>query len=454
MNRSLLVFLSAFGAMSASVHLSPVLAQGVRAPDEVLKWNEIVVNAVRRDKTPPPLAARNMAIVHGAMYDALNGIFQTHAVYRVPIKPPPVASPRAAAASAAHRVLISLYPGQKQTFDAALRESVAGIRDARAEREGVQLGIFVADRFLEWRSGDATVARADSYSEPDSGLWRPTPPQFQKAALPQWGRVTPFAIRDMKQFRSEPPPRLSSPEYAQCFNDTKALGAIDSPVRTNDQTEIAYFWADGPGTATPPGHWNEIARAVALDRGNTLAENARLFALLNISMADAAICCWECKFMFKFWRPITGIRSANDDDNPDTTMDSRWTPLLETPPFPAYTSGHSSFSGAAAAVLADFFGTDNIRFTATSDALAGVERSYSSFSEAAEEAGRSRIYGGIHWNCDNAEGLAAGRSLGGYVCRRLLLDDRSARRASQADPVLGKFTISSRIPEVIASKRR
>jgi PAP2 superfamily len=138
-------------------------------------------------------------------------------------------------------------------------------------------------------------------------------------------------------------------------------------------------------------------------------------------MADAAICCWDCKFKHNFWRPITAIRNAGDTGNPDTEADPNWTPLLETPPFPAFTSGHSSFSGTAAAVLADYFGTDDVSFTATSDGLPGVERTYTSFSEAANEAGRSRIYGGIHWECDNADGLAMGRSLGAYVCRKLLL---------------------------------
>jgi PAP2 superfamily len=407
-------------------------------PDEVLKWNEIAINAVRRDSTPPPLAARNLAILHGSIYDSVNAILRTHTVYRVSVAAPRRASPRVAAAASAHRVLVNLYPLQKQAFDQALRESLAYTQDGRSATDAIQIGRFVADQFLEWRSRDTNVPSAPNDSSPalETGLWRPTPPQFHKAALPKWGQVATFAVVDREQFRTEPPPALSSADYARFFNETKSLGAIDSQVRTDDQTEIAHFWADGANTCTPPGHWNEIARTVALDQANTLGQNARLFALLNISLADAAICCWECKFMFQFWRPITAIRNANDDNNADTALDADWTPLLETPPFPAYTSGHSSFSGAGSTVLAEFFG-DNIPFQATSDALPGVKRSYSSFSEAAEEAGRSRIYGGIHWECDNSQGLAMGRSLGKYVYRTFLLDNRTARASHAPEEPVG-----------------
>jgi hypothetical protein len=429
MNRAALVLLSAFGLVGLSSSFSVAVGHSVDAPDEVLKWNAIAIDAVRHNSTPPPLVARNMAILHGAMYDAVNATFRTHTVYRVSIKPPPLSSPSAAAAAAAHRVLRDLYPGQVKTFDAALRHSLIQVPDRRAQEAGVQLGSFVAARFLVWRRPDEVVAGDGTYRS-DDGLWLPTPPQFQKALLPQWGRVTPFAVQNPKEFRSGSPPGLSTPEYARCFDETKALGAIASTVRTEDQTEIAHFWEDGPKTCTPPGHWNEIARTVALGRGNTLEENARLFALLNISMADAAICCWDCKFMYKYWRPVTGIRNAGDDDNPDTVPDPNWTPLLETPPFPAYTSGHSSFSGAAAAVLTAFFGTDHIQFTATSDALPGVQRTYASFSEAANDAGLSRIYGGIHWACDNVEGLAMGQAVGAYVSRNFMRHSSTAQTSA------------------------
>ena len=222
------------------------------------------------------------------------------------------------------------------------------------------------------------------------------------------------------EFTPKDPPRLTDAEYTTAFHEVKELGAANSKTRTRDQTEIARFWADGAGTCTPPGHWNQIAQTVARKKHTNLVENARLFALLNIALADAGILCWDCKYKLGFWRPVTGIHHADQDGNPNTQADAAWKPLLDTPPFPSYTSGHSTFSGAAAAVLADVFG-DNISFQTTSDGLPGVTRSFKSFWAAAEEAGQSRIYGGIHWQFDNTEGLALGKTLARLVCRDYLV---------------------------------
>src|SRR5262249_35363339 len=197
-------------------------------------------------------------------------------------------------------------------------------------------------------------------------------------------------------------PELDSIEYAASYLEVKQLGSVRSTMRTAEQTEIARFWADDEGTVTPPGHWNRIAQTVAAERGTSMAENARLFALLNFALADAGMGCWDCKYKFNVWRPVHAIREVDSDERD-------WTPLLTTPPFPSYTSGHSTFSAAAATVLAGFFRTNEVRFTSTSDGLPDVTRSYSRFSAAADEAGRSRIYGGIHWEFDNRAGLACGR---------------------------------------------
>jgi membrane-associated phospholipid phosphatase len=223
------------------------------------------------------------------------------------------------------------------------------------------------------------------------------------------------------QFPPADPPPLTSREYAAGFNEVKALGGRDSAARTADQTVIAWFWNDAEGTATPVGHWNRIAQVVARDRGLGLADNARLFALLNITLADAGILCWECKFRYSYWRPVTAIREADRDGNPATDPDPTWISLLTTPNFPSYTSGHSSFSGAAATALALFFGTDEVRFRVGSDGLPGVVRGFPGFWAAAEEAGRSRIYGGIHYDFDNREGLASGNALAAYVAGNFLL---------------------------------
>jgi membrane-associated phospholipid phosphatase len=236
--------------------------------------------------------------------------------------------------------------------------------------------------------------------------------------LPEWGYVAPFAIRKGTQYQPPGPPALSSAAYAQALNEVKALGGKDSRARTEDQTQIAHFWADLAGTSTPPGHWNLIAQEIARQRGTSLAENARLFALLNVCLADAGILCWVIKFTYDYWRPITAIQRADVDDNPSTEPDPNWQPLLETPPFPSYTSGHSTFSGAGAAALASFFGTDTIPFASTSEGLPGVRRSFPGFWAAAQEAGMSRIYGGIHYQFDNTDGLAVGRALALYVARQ------------------------------------
>jgi hypothetical protein len=403
-----------------------------RKPDMVLKWNRVVLHAVLADRTSPPLAARNLAMVHVAVYDAVNAIERTHEVYRVPAAPAAGTSAEAAVAAAAHHVLVAVYPRQQAALDAALRDALAEVPPGAGREDGVDLGRFVAAKVLAWRADDGADRPGAYTSQPGPGRWRPTPTQFRAALRPDWGLVTPFAIRKGTQLRPAGPPALSSAAFAAAFREVKRLGGKDSAARTPDQTQIAFFWADGDGTVTPPGHWNIIAQTVALDRGTTLAESARLFALLNISLADAGVLCWVIKFTYEFWRPVTAINEADPDGDPATAGDPAWRPLLETPPFPAYVSGHSTFSGAAAAVLASFFGTDDVTFKATSEGTPGVTRTYRTFSEAAEEAGQSRIYGGIHWQFDNVDGLAVGRHLGRYVCRGFLLPRAGGVGATQS----------------------
>jgi hypothetical protein len=198
------------------------------------------------------------------------------------------------------------------------------------------------------------------------------------------------------------------------------LGGMVSAARTEDQTQIARFWADGAGTETPPGHWNHIAQDVGAALGNSLEENARLFALLNIAMADAAICAWDAKYHYHNWRPVTAIRNAHLDGNSATEPDGAWTSLIGTPPFPDYVSGHSTFSAAAATVLTLFYGTDGVAFTTGSDFLPGVLRSFGSFSEAAAEAAMSRVYGGIHFRFASDHGLTGGLKIGEWTVNNYL----------------------------------
>jgi len=241
--------------------------------------------------------------------------------------------------------------------------------------------------------------------------------------MPQFATVEPFAIQSPDQFRAAPPPSITSDAFNRAFDEVKAIGAAGSTTRTAEQTEIARYWVGPAGTVLPPGQWNRIARTVATARGNSMPENARLFALLNIGMADAQISCWDTKYTYNFVRPITAIRNAANDGNPDTAADPAWTPLVTTPAHPSYTSGHSTVSAAAATILGTFFG-DSIAFEDTAELSAGgatVTRSFDGFWEAAEEAAASRLYAGIHWSFDNEVGLEAGRSVGRFVSEGLLL---------------------------------
>ena len=386
-------------------------ATSVRA-DVITDWNTATLNAIRQRRTAPPVASRALAILHLSMYEAVNGIARTHEPYRVPSAPPASASVVAAASAAAHDVLVALFPADAATFNTLHGSTLAGVKDGPQKSVGIHWGQQVAAEYIAWRSADGADATAAPPAGSGPGAWIPTLPLFANDALPHWGSVWPFVMMHGLQFRPLGPPALISGDWADQYNDVKALGSATSTTRTAEQTQIALFWADGAGTETPPGHWNSIAQDVGRALGNTMEQNARLFALLNIAVADAAICAWDAKYSFNFWRPVTAIRNGDSDGNPATDADPSWTPLLATPPFPDYVSGHSTFSGAAATVLARFYGTDNIAFTTGSDFLPGVSRSFLSFSAAAAEAAASRLYGGIHYRAANEDGLQAGIQIG------------------------------------------
>ncbi len=420
---------------------------GAARADVVLDWNEVLLDAIRVDKTPPPKAARAMACVNVSIFDAVNGILGGFTPYHVTDPAPAGASPEAAAIAAAHRGLVALYPAQQATFDAAKAASLAAIPDGPAKTAGIAWGEQVADAILELRADDHSGA-IDPWESPlGGGWWLATPPAFAPPLLPNWPRVTPWAMASTTEFRPAAPPAPNDAEYAAAFREVKRLGRVNSPSRTADQTQIALFWADGGGTETPPGHWITIAGGISRDRGLSLAENARLFALLSITVADAAIVSWDVKYAYNNWRPVTGIQHADQDGNPDTDADASWLPLIATPPFPSYSSGHSTFSGSSSRLLAHFFGTDDIAFSTVSDGLPGVTRSFTSFSQAAEEAGQSRIYGGIHWQFDNTAGLESGRSLADHVFFNFLTPAATASTCSPGPATLclngGRFKVEA-----------
>ena len=402
------------------------------AIDPVIEWNDVLIAALRVDTTlpGPGWSSRNAAIMHAAIFDAVNAIDGTHEPYLVAASAPRKTPLTAAVAAAGWRTLSSLYPQQHSTFDAALTTSLARVADGPREDAAVALGVAVADEILAARENDGADAIIPFTPGSEPGDWQPTAPDFTPAWGPGWGYVKPFALESGDQFRPPPVPAMTSDEYTAAFSEVKLIGARNSTVRTAEQTEIGIFWGyDRAGMGTPPALYNRLVQTIAKQKHNSVAENARLFALANIAMADAGITAWDCKFLEDFWRPVTAIHQADNDGNPLTIADPTWEPLgapgggvVEnfTPPFPAYVSGHATFGAAVCEVLKDFYHHDTMRFTLTSDELPGVTRSFRSFSEAAAENGISRIYLGIHWSFDNIQGQALGRQVADYVSANML----------------------------------
>jgi hypothetical protein len=395
----------------ATINLASSIAVPARA-DIVTDWNSAALDAIRVGRTAPPIASRSLAILHASIFDAVNGIARTHEPYLVQSAVSGSASREAAASASAHKALVNLFPANASAFDALHATILAGIPNGPQKTAGVVWGEFVANQILAARANDGSNAIVPPPGGSGPGVWVPTPPTFLPYALPQWGFVRPFAMSSSSQFRPPGPPPLDSQQYADDYEEVKELGAAIGSTRTEEQSEIALFWADGAGTETPPGHWNSIAQIIADAQGNTLEENARLFALLNIAMADAAICSWDAKYTFDFWRPVTAIGFAEPELN--------WMSFIVTPPFPDYVSGHSTFSAATATVLPLFYGTEQLPFTTGSDFLPGVYRSFSTPIAAAGEAGDSRVYGGIHFRTASEDGLQAGISIGEWTATHYL----------------------------------
>ncbi len=413
--------------------------------DVITDWNAAALNVIR-DWTAisndpyqgrivpsqPPRVARNLAMVHAAMFDAVNATSGQYDAYAFAGPLPSDVSPIAAAAAAAHRVASSLYADSDEIaiWNATLAESLATIADDSARAKGLVLGRQVGDAILALRSADGSNAISTYQPSNDPGDWNRTFPDFLPPLLSQWPQVKPFAIPTGSAFRPAAPPALTSAEYATAVDEVMRIGRLESTERTAEQTEIALFWADGGGTATPPGHWNRIASEAIGREHLPLIESARTLALVNLALADASIASWDAKYYYDLWRPIDAIRDAALDGNPATSADQSWLPLLKTPPFPTYTSGHSTFSAAAAAILTRLFGND-YAFSSTSDGHTGlaqrpladsliVTRHFTSFKQAADEAGLSRIYGGIHFSFDNSAGLSTGKSVGEFIGDHLL----------------------------------
>src|SRR4029077_9861931 len=278
--------------------LTAFLISTVAQADVVTDWNNAALDAICAGHTSPPIASRSLAILHVSIYDAVNGIARTHKPYLVQSAVPASASREAAASAAAHDALVNLFPANASSFDTLHAAILAAIPDGPHKTAGIVWGEFVASQILAARANDGSNAIVQPPGGSGPGVWIPTPPAFLPYLLPQWGFVVPFGMSSSSQFRPPGPPSLDSQRYAADYEEVKQLGAAVGSTRTADQTEIALFWADGAGTETPPGHWNSIAQIIGASQGTTMEENARLFALLNIAMADAAICSWDAKYTY------------------------------------------------------------------------------------------------------------------------------------------------------------
>ncbi|HTP29920.1 MAG TPA: hypothetical protein VMK12_30220 [Anaeromyxobacteraceae bacterium] len=429
-------------------------------------WNEMAITATSIDHTPvapgekrvfgeqfgPGRSSRAMAIVHIAMFDAVNAI---GGGYQGLTNLPPASgtlSGSAAMAQAAHDTLVALYPSQTASMDALLDEDLAQVPDGNDKTGGVALGKQAAAAILALKNGDGSEVPdpqfGSSYTASDqSGKWQQDPISQSPIVLGyHWGQVKPFVLASGDQFRVPPPPGLDSPEYAAAYAEVKQVGGdgVATPTqRTEDQTVASIFWAYDatPAICAPPRLYNQIVTSIAEQMGTTGLALMRLLALANIAMADAAISVWESKYFYDLWRPVTGIRESDGING--TAKDATFTPLGApasnlhgpnfTPPFPTYPSGHAGFGGATFEILRSFYGTDDISFTFVSDEWNGVTlgndgkvrpvkpRTFSSLSQAEEENGQSRIYLGIHWSFDKVQGIAQGRRVADQVFKSALL---------------------------------
>jgi hypothetical protein len=395
------------------------------APDPVLQWIGIMNDAVLAGGTSPFFTSRTTAMVSASVFDAVNGIDPRFQPLHVRPNAPGGASQRAAAIQAAYAILALAYPIQVPALTTQLNASLSRLaltESAQSISDGAAWGQTVADAIWAWRQTDGFAPPPPPFegvlgivgTPAAIGYWRPTPPSNAPGAGTQLATMTPWVLVRASQFRLPPPYSLDSAQYATDLDETKTMGAFSGSPRTADQSELALFWQ-----SNTPLTWNRIAAQISAERGLSFHENVRLFALLNVTMADAVIACWDSKYRYSFWRPITAIREGLTPADADST----WEPWLDffppgTPAFPEYPSAHGSISGSAAFILASTFG-DNTSFTVTSESRPGT-RSFSSFSSAISEISDARVFGGIHFRTSCNLGNTLGRNVANFIARHAM----------------------------------
>jgi hypothetical protein len=398
MKRIKLLFAAGIAALLGLLSL-PASARGESAA-VIEEWNQLLQANI--PATAGLMSPRYYAVLHVAMFDAANAIERQYLPYRAALAAHPAASAEAAAAQAAHDVLVALIPtpAAQAAFAAALQARLANIHPWRAAA-GAAIGSRAAKQILAWRANDGSTAPAPApWTLPLlPGAWQPT--SAQGAQLPNFGEFEPFALLTATQYLPDPPPTLTSELYTADFEEVRALGSATSSVRTAEQTQTARLFASVGNSTAHWAMWNNVARDVARQAQWSLVDTARLFALLNVSIHDGLQTSHASKFVYGLWRPVTAIRRADEDLNPATAGDPSWTPLLATPPYPSHSSNMTCVGTSAARALERAFGRDEVPFAVTwmgSAGNANVTRQYQSFSELAEQQARSRVYGGIHFN--------------------------------------------------------
>jgi hypothetical protein len=395
----------------------------------VTAWNLKAVQALANPPSagipgagqPPPVAAIHLAMVQGAVYDAVNSIVGGYQPYLEGLPDAPSdASQAAAVVTAAHHVLVGLpLPVAVTTWlDADLATALGAIAPGAQKDAGIAAGSAAAAAMLADRAGDGRFGafRFTNPTDPQPGEWRTVPPAFGNDPNAWVARVRPFTLRSTSQYRTEGPFALDSAEYAAEFEEVKAYGSLNSTVRSADQTAMAFFYTD-----SPPAMWNRVFSALAEEHSLSIAQAARLFALTNLAMGDGLIGCWDDKAHWSFWRPISAIRLADTDGNPATEADPTWQPLVGNPPYPDHPSGYNCATGAAMYAARGFFGTDKVAFTAHSNAAgAGPDRSYARFSDVLADTIDARIFLGIHFRAPDAQGAWLGKKVGQWVSNRYL----------------------------------
>jgi hypothetical protein len=379
--------------------------------DAVTDWNEKAVTAVYAARHSPDLQSRCMAIMHIAVFEALNSIEPRYTPYRMRLPAEPGALPEAAAAVAAHHVLVKLIPDQSKDLDVALQTALAKLPDGPGKANGMRLGEQSAAAILVEREKDGAAAPITYRPFTQPGKYVPT--QFPASST--WNALQPFVMQSGSQFRPPAPYALTDPRWAADYNEVKRMGGKNGSARTPEQTQIAQFW-QLTGTAT----YNPVTRHVATVKGLDLLDNARLFALSSIASADTAIAIFDAKYAYNFWRPVTAIRNGDIDGNDGTALDAGWEPFINTPMHPEYPCAHCTFQAAAAGVLQVLYGDSVPKFTLTSAVAPGINRSYERLSGYVEDVVNARVYEGVHYRTSGEVGAAMGRRIAEHVVQNHL----------------------------------